>query len=269
MKMRLLNLSLMAFAVILFTSCDLENLTSPDDLKESKDIFVENSNAELQVINVFENVNNYAFLSDGKKSVTDGPDVTYDGNSMVLDFGAEGKILVSFSGPMVYSNGLVATVTFDDFVNDGTGLDGTIMLTISDFVPDSRISFAMATDGQLEISNNEGSYLWECNQTIDWETGFATLGTTEDDEFILNGTATQEIEAIVNEMVMTDIVYATSCDYMLSGVIDLTKNVGSDDELVISCDFGVGENEGDFGMCDSWVELTASGLPPFKFQLEQ
>ena len=271
MKKSLLHLSLMALFIGFFTACELDSLTSASKLQDSEGVVAENANAQMQVVKVFENVNNFAFAADGMKSAYDGdPEVSFEGNTMTLDFtdvsNANGKIMVAFSGPIMYAEGLTASVTFDEYVNDGTGMDGELSLSITEYVPDTKIEFTLASSG-LTMTEDTTSYLWSCNQQLFWETGFNTPMDGSDDQYLLNGTSSQEINGVVNDTEQTDVLNAATCDYILSGILVLTQDANSDDPFVITCDFGVGETEDDFGQCDGWVELSADGLPTMKIEL--
>lgn len=271
MKKSLLPIGLLAIFIGLFTACELDNLTDTSNLKDSEDVVTNNANAQMQVVKVFENVNNFAFATESMKSLNGGdPVATFEGNTMTLDFtnvdNANGKVIVAFNGSIAYATNLSAAVTFENYENEGTAMDGLLTLTITEFVPNTRVEFTLYSDG-LTMTEGDITYMWSCNQVLLWETGFETLNNADDDEYLLNGTSSQDIDGIINNSEQSDILNATSCDYILSGILTLTQDATSDVPFVVSCDFSVGETEDDNGQCDGWVELSTNGLPPIKFEL--
>jgi hypothetical protein len=246
-------------------SCELTNLPTTQDLENAQVTLSENSNAQLNVIKVFENVNNYGFNTDGLKSTfSEGPAYSWSNLTLTLDFsdvpGASGFINVAFSSVPGYNAGLTATITFDAYENDGTGIEGTMMLKVEEFVANQLAKFSLNSQGNLSITEGSVTYLWSCEETIDWFQGLNTLGDDVDDEFMVNGTATQLMDTLTNKLTLNDIVNATACEYIKDGELILVHNSGSDDELEIKCNFGVDANGDDMGECDKYVEMNAGGI---------
>ncbi len=266
MKKTLLIFGVALCVTPFFTSCELDEV-SPQDLQEAGTTLNANTNAELGVINVFENVNNFGFGSDEMKSAEvfgSNPTVSWNGLTMTLDFtnvsGASGKIYVTFSGAPLYTPGLTAEVTFDEYVNNGSGLSGELIIKIEQFVAAELAKFSIKSVGNLTVTDGGNSFLWTCDQTFNWTEGLFTLNDGSDDVFVLNGTSTQTIDTVVNNMKLTEVNYAASCEYIKDGEIELTQDAGSADELIVTCDFGVDANGSDAGECDGWVKMTAGGI---------
>lgn len=266
MKKKLLSFVGVFVFVLLFVSCELTNLPTTEDLQNAQGALTENSNAELAVINVFENVNNYGFHSDGLKSAfSDGPSYSWDSWTLTLDFsdvpGASGTISVAFAGTPGYTPGLAATLTFNEYSHQGTGLDGTMKLKVEDYVQNQVVNFSLKSQGNLTVTQNgESSYLWSCDQTIDWFEGIATMLDGSDDVFLLNGTGIQLMDSVTNKITLEDIEYATSCEYLRNGNLILVQDYSSDNELEIKCDFGVDASGNESGECDGYVEMSAGGI---------
>lgn len=267
MKKKVLSLSFIALIVILFVACEEDPVQTLTELENSQEIVDENVTAELNVIKVFENVNNFGFNSSGLKSASENdPIVSMDTINMILtlDFtgvsNASGKIVADFSAYPAYAAGISVDVTFVDYSNDGAGIDGQMKLKIEEYVADVKVKFSMKSIGDLTITEGDKSYLWSCDQTVLWEEGFSTLNVSDDDAFIMSGEAVQTIDEVINEMTLEDVKYAPSCKYLMDGILTLTKDKGSDNEMVIECDFGYGG-----GDCDGLVMLSSGG---FTFQID-
>ncbi|HAM97234.1 MAG TPA: hypothetical protein DCQ26_01380 [Marinilabiliales bacterium] len=266
MKKTLLIFGLALCVTPLFTSCDLDEV-SPQDLQSAGTTLNANTNAELGVIKVFENVNNFGFGAEGLKAAElsgSQPTASWNGNTLTLDFtgveNASGKIYATFSGTPGYVPGLTTNVTFDNYVNNGSGLDGEMLMKLEEFTLAEKAVFSFKSVGNIEVTEGDDSFLWTCDQTFDWAEGLFTLTDGSDDTFILNGTSTQTVDTLVNKMKLTDVVYATACDFIKDGVIELTQDSGSADELIVTCDFGIDANGNDAGDCDGYVKMTAGGI---------
>lgn len=265
MKKKLLSMGGFLAFTLLFVSCELTNLPTTQDLENAQGTLNENSTAQLNVIKVFENVNNYGFNSDGLKSAnSEGPAYSWANGTLTLDFsdvpGASGKIVVNFSTTPGYSLGLTATITFDEYQNNGTGIDGSMKLKIEEYVANQLAKFSLESQGNLSISEDDVTYLWACDETIDWYQGVNTLGDDADDEYMVSGNATQIIDSLTNKMTLNEVVFAPSCEYIKDGELILVHNFGSEDELEIQCNFGVDANGEDKGECDKYVEMNAGGI---------
>lgn len=264
MKKTLQSVSVVLAMLFVFSACELT--TSPEDLQDAGETVGENVNAELTVIDVFEDVNNYGFNKDGLKRASllgEGPSFSWSGNTMILDFtdvpNASGTITVEFSGTPGYTQGLLATLTFADYEKNGTALDGKMKLTINEVSNESAL-FTMETIDNLSITEGGITYLWSINQTIRWAEGIATISDNSDDSFLLNGSAIQTMDTLVNTMSLSEIVYASDCEYIKDGILVLVKDSESENSIEISTDFGIDQEGNDSGECDGWVRLTSGGL---------
>jgi hypothetical protein len=245
-----------------FSSCELT--TTPEELIESGETIGENVKAELEVIEVFENVNNFGFNSDGLKGAVfsgEKPSLSWSGLTLTLNYNdlvnSSGKIVVVFSQNPMYSVGLVATVTFDDYVRNGMGIAGAIEMTIKDYVLNEAAVFGIKTMGDLVFTKMGSSYNWSCDQTMNWIEGVGTLLDNSDDAFLINGTSTQVIDTMTHVIKFTDVLYSSDCEYIKSGIIEMETN---SDGSPITCDFGVGQNDTDVDLCDAYVQVSSGGL---------
>ncbi len=240
MKKTLQSISVLLAVLFVFTACELT--TSPEDLADASETVGENIETELNVIEVFENVNNFGFNKEGLKSASllgNEPEASWDGNILTLDFtnvpGAEGQIIVVFSGIPGYTVNLTADVTFVEYVNEGTALDGEITFSINTFNSTMAL-FGMETTGYLTITEGGITYDWSCNQTINWYEGISSLGDDSDDSFLINGDTEQRLDTLVNTMVLTEIDKKAGCDFIVDGEMFLVQDAESDNAMEVTID---------------------------------
>lgn len=266
MKKRFSKAAGLLAIVMVFASCELTDLPTTEDLQNAQGSLVENTNAELSVLKVFENVNNLGFNSpETKSAMLNGPSYSWSNLVLTIDFanvpGASGKIIADFSDQPAYTQGLSVAITFEDYVDNGLGLSGSLVLEVNEFVSGQMVKFSIASDGDLTISEaGASSYSWSCNETIEWFEGVATLTDGADDSFKLNGTALQVIDTLTNKLTFADVIYSSSCEFIKDGELTLIHDFGSDSELEILCNFGVDAAGNDTGDCDAFVEMSAGGI---------
>jgi hypothetical protein len=274
--MKKLVLSAWAFTILFaFNGCDLEdplglnNMASQEELEQSGEIVATNANAEMNAIKVFENINTYGLKEDSKKSVyvsDDSPEVIWESlTKLILDFtdvdGASGKIIVEFSGPAFYSTpNLIADVTFENYQNQGTSLEGAMELALVAF--NSTPEFTLKTNGALTITNEGEAVQWSCDQTVQWVEGANTMLEPVDDVYWFNGTAKQTQDTVTHSLnIVNTVVFDASCDYIKDGELELINFEGTDDEFKVNADFGVGATStSPRGECDSYVELSSGAI---------
>lgn len=273
MKKTLLKVTFFVGVIAFVSSCDLENLELTETggtvqtVDAAKGVIEENSEAELQVVKVFENVNNYGIIEEGKKSAkVDGPAYTLEGNTLTIDFNgvdqSAGKVIAVFNKFPVpfYQEGLTAEITFDGYESTGIAVDGKFNLTI-DKVDVTSVQFSLgSTDYMTFTDASNSSFEWKCEQTLLWSEGYTSLIDPSDDVFIVNGSSIQMASGESNKMVVDDLTLRSDCEYMVDGLITVTAFVDTDKEFVVSTEFGVNENKEDLGACDAWILLNSEGL---------
>lgn len=273
MKKALLKMAFFMGAIAFISSCDLEGLeiTETGDtvqtVDEAKGVVEENSEAELQVVKVFENVNNYGIIEEGKKSAKlDAPSYSLDGNVLTIDFAgvdqSAGKVIASFNKfPFpFYQKGLSATISFDGYESAGIAIEGEFVLTITD-VDDSSVKFNMESTEYMTFTDGAGSsFEWKCTQDILWSEGYNTKMDASDDDFVVDGSSKQVIETKIHDMTVEGLTLTSDCDYIVDGLITVTAHTGTDDQFTVTTEFGVNENKEDVGECDAWILMNSVGL---------
>lgn len=278
MKKKVIGLlALVLLLGVFIISCDEDLLNLPQVEEEDKTTVDDNAAAELKVARVFENINNFGISEEGKKNANlEGcPTVTWDNHKMTLDFTGcdldNGQIIAEFNQAPNYGvNGLTATVTFNNYVNEGTGIDGKIELKITGLAGVGHgPTFSVKVLEDLTFTEGSDSHMWEAGseRTVSWIEGFVTLNDNSDDVYTLDGTSTGvNTDGVAYKVdITTALVFDMSCEYIPEGVMEITNNLGSDDENSLTIDFGVGEGD-ETGQCDSWVSIS-SGSFTIKFDV--
>lgn len=278
MKKKVIGLlALVLLLGVFIISCDEDLLNLPQVEEEDKTTVDDNAAAELKVARVFENINNFGISEEGKKNANlEGcPTVTWDNHKMTLDFTGcdldNGQIIAEFNQAPNYGvNGLTATVTFNNYVNEGTGIDGKIELKITGLAGVGHgPTFSVKVLEDLTFTEGSDSHMWEAGseRTVSWIEGFVTLNDNSDDVYTLDGTSTGvNTDGVAYKVdITTALVFDMSCEYIPEGVMEITNNLGSDDENDLTIDFGVGEGD-ETGQCDSWVSIS-SGSFTIKFDV--
>lgn len=232
----------------------------------------DNGSAELNVARVFENVNNYGISEEnGKKSGLLDPTVSVSWNDandvMTLTFSgdASGSINVAFNqaNPNYAMNGLSATITFNQYVNDGVGMNGTITFTMHQGIFGSaKPHFQMSASDWVTFTEGSQTYKWKGDRHFQWESGYTltSLANFEDDVYAIWGNSQGQNANgglfEVNIAEATPVTIDASCEHRLvSGVMTLIDNPGAD-QISLSMDYSAGASSALVGECDDYVLLT-------------
>lgn len=283
--MKKYTIGLFSLALILavtFISCDEDILNSTTVTEEEKTATAENSGAELKAARVFESINNFGISEEGKKSVSlegcPSVDWSEDYKTITLDFadctdGRSGKLIAVFSViPNSYQIvNLSADITFDNYVDNGTAIDGKMKLTLTEIpAGDKGPSFNFKVLEDVSFVEGSETFMWKVgtDRNIKWLAGFSTLSDNSDDKYSLDGTSTG-VDSNGNEFtvdISTALVFDMSCDYVPEGVMTITITDGSETSS-LTIDFGVGEGT-ELNQCDSWVSIS-NGTITIKFDTNQ
>ncbi len=270
MKANLLKLlSVVAFLSLIVISCDENILDLPNNEVDPRSA-QDNSAAELNVSRVFENVNSYGISEEGKKSAFTG-EIGVEWNTehtiLTLDYsqvqGASGAITVEFSQayPTYSMDGLTATITFNNYSNNGIAVAGLLNLTMvhgigGDNPP--QFSINVPTDTWLTLTEGTKVSKWNGTRTFTWSAGYTTLSNNADDEYLIGGTTNgiNQNNRPYTVEITTPLKYVVACQYGITeGVMTLIDNPGND-QVSLTCNYGAGASDAEFGLCDSWMLLT-------------
>lgn len=283
-----MNIKVARFVVLsfvlcfVFTSCDNNNnLDIPDAQSTDTQSTEDNTNAELNIIKVFQNINVYGISDNDDKSFCKINDTinnvirTINGNSIILNFALsndqKGKIFINFSGTPTFSNsGLTAVITFENYSFNNLQIIGTVNMTMRHNIDTIGPDFTINAD-TLKFIKEDKSFLWGGKRNIIWDTGFFSLGDRLDDVYLIYGNTwgvnTKGVQYRVEIEKDNPLKKALSCEWIKQGKMTLTDYIDTEDEKSLTIDYAPGKDD-ELGQCDSWITITVKGFT-FKVNLNK
>jgi len=158
-----------------------------------------------------------------------------------------GSIIIVISGPK-FTDGTTRTISYNNFVADSVGLEGTIVETFSGDNLSSRM-FSVTSD--LTFTLSDGTIIDRVAQRVhQWLAGIDTPLEYEDDEIQITGSANTNTSAgeSYSKEIIEPLLRLGNCPYLVQGIINFSQN----GELIGVLDFGDGG-------CDENATLTAGG----------
>lgn len=159
-----------------------------------------------------------------------------------------GKIIVKYTGRYADS-GSRRDFSFDQYFINDNQLTGT--KTVINMGPNSagQPYFNISVNGALVLANGNGTRSWTSTRTRTWTAGYNTPAWS-DNEYDISGNATltRANGKTFNVVITTPLHRAVSCDWIQSGILEITPTGGA----VRMLDFGNGS-------CDSTATLTING----------
>ncbi len=275
-----MNIKVARFVVLsfvlcfVFTSCDNNNnLDIPDAQSTDTQSTEDNTNAELNIIKVFQNINVYGISDNDDKSFCKINDTinnvirTINGNSIILNFALsndqKGKIFINFSGTPTFSNsGLTAVITFENYSFNNLQIIGTVNMTMRHNIDTIGPDFTINAD-TLKFIKEDKSFLWGGKRNIIWDTGFFSLGDRLDDVYLIYGNTwgvnTKGVQYRVEIEKDNPLKKALSCEWIKQGKMTLTDYIDTEDEKSLTIDYAPGKDD-ELGQCDSWITITVKGF---------
>ncbi len=168
-----------------------------------------------------------------------------------------GKIIINISDSLKLA-GSAETITYQDFYIDSMKVDLTA--TVKNLGKNSDGNWVIEKDYNQTITRGDLTCVRKNTETQEWISGFDTRDKA-DNVYYLSGEGSVSINDTVTytKVITTRMLFDSSCDYILSGVVELTKN-GS----TATIDYGD-------GTCDNKATVTIDGtseeisLHSFKF----
>jgi len=165
--------------------------------------------------------------------------------TLTLDFGTgctsadgilrQGKIVYLFSGPLLFP-GSTASVTFNQYVVNGYGVQGTYVITNSS--TQTAISLTTQVTNGIITYPNLSNYHYNANRVYTMTAGASTPFDISDDVYSVSGNssfAASDGSSLVCN-ITTPLVKAIACRYVSSGIVSFVY-----DQLVNgTLDFGSG-----------------------------
>lgn len=264
MKNKLYLLVLIFAASVFMYSCD--ETTEPDTETQTA---IDNARAEEAVSQIYSTVNHYGINEEGIKSLSDTscPIITVDTTiqfprTLYVEFGEtgcvgpdgitrKGTLKITYSGHWYNPDAnTTASVELIDYFVNGVGVEGNFTITCNENNSYGGPSFTIeAESAKLTlVSGNE--ITWNSTETINWIEGFDDF-IFENDVILITGSSSgvnSEGLAYDSE-ITTELRKEMSCDYIVSGVYELTP----EGKAKRTVDFGDGE-------CDDEATVSIGGI---------
>ena len=222
-----------------FTSCNNNNnLDIPDAQSTDTQSIEDNTNAEINIIKVFQNINTYGISNDDKSFCKTNDTINYvirtiNGNSITLDFtlcnDQKGKIMIDFSDTPTYSNsGLTAVITFKNYSFNNTQIIGTVNMTMRHDTDTIGPNFTINADN-LNFIKEDKSFSCGGTRNFIWDKGFSSLNDRLDDVYLIYGNTwginTKGIHYRVEIEQENSLKKALSCEWIKEGKIKDSKTI--------------------------------------------
>jgi hypothetical protein len=158
-----------------------------------------------------------------------------------------GKIVISISDSLT-SVGAVKTIISQDLKIDSSSV--VLNLTYTNSGLNDAGNWVIAKTGSQVITDADGSSTAVAgDETIEWISGFGTTNKDDDKFFKFgSGTITIDDSLIYSRKITTPLYYDKTCEYVLSGVVELYK-----DGTSVVIDYGD-------GTCDNLATSTSEGV---------
>lgn len=266
MKKILTDLFIFIAILNLFYSCEIQDtidgFSSLEQVAESGSVVEENTQIQIKVGDVFENVNNLVGDVDIKSaSIEEGPTITKNENTYNLDFndvnGYSGVIVVEFSGVVDYSTpNLKAIVTCEYYIDNGLQIDGVMEFIVSSSDPNGLDEFLFRSIEELDLIIDDNSFKLGFDFQIKQDKSISS------DKFYLFAGLSQQIkDGITNQTeILEDLYRGVNCSYPKFGVVRYTQNVTTSDEYTVTADYGVNASGESTNECDAYVKLSLGSV---------
>lgn len=157
-----------------------------------------------------------------------------------------GKILITMSDTLITA-GSIKTITYQNVTVDSMKIEYTG--TIKNLGKNVNGNWVISSNYTQKTTGRNGDVVVETySDSIEWVSGFTTADKS-DDVFYKTGSGSLTVNDVIkfNRTITKPLLYDSSCDYIKSGTIVLTK--GTD---TIVTDYGD-------GTCDSVATVTTNG----------
>jgi hypothetical protein len=158
----------------------------------------------------------------------------------------QGKIIINLSDTITNS-GALETITYQDFYIDSIKVDLTA--TIENKGKNDSGNWVLEKNSTQTINKNSETVVRTNHESFEWVSGFET-SEKSDNIYYLSGYGNLSVNdtARYTKTITTPLLFDASCDYIRSGVIELTRNGN-----VSVIDYGD-------GTCDNVATITTNGV---------
>lgn len=156
-----------------------------------------------------------------------------------------GKVIINLSDTIT-NEGAVQTIEYQDFYIDTIKVD--LNATLKNLGKNSSGNWVIEKKYKQTIKKGDEVAVRINTETQEWISGFETAGKS-DDAYYLSGSGSITIndEKKYSREIITPLLYDGSCEYIKSGIIELTRN-----DKVTTIDYGD-------GTCDNKATVTTDG----------
>jgi hypothetical protein len=156
-----------------------------------------------------------------------------------------GKVIINLSDTITNA-GAVQTITYENMYQDSMKIDLTASL--KNLGKNASGNWVIEKKYTQTITKNSETIVRSNTETAEWISGFETSDKSDNIYYISgSGTITLNDTAKFTRTITTPLLFDASCDYIKSGVVELTRN-GTVSTI----------NYGD-GTCDSKATITTDG----------
>lgn len=179
--------------------------------------------------------------SDYPKEIT----IVYSGDC--TDHGKhikQGKIVVDISDTLSVE-GATETIRYEDFYIDSIKVE--LQATVKNMGKNSDGHWVISKEYRQVLTKNDQVCTRENIESAEWISGFETAGRS-DNVYYLTGSGSVVLnDTTYTKTITTPLLFDASCNYILSGVVELKKN-----SSVATIDYGD-------GTCDNKATVTIDG----------
>jgi hypothetical protein len=156
-----------------------------------------------------------------------------------------GRVIINLSDTITNA-GAVQTVEYQDFYIDSIKVD--LNATLKNLGQNSDGNWVIEKTYEQTITKGDEVAVRKSTDTQEWLSGFTTADKS-DDSYYLSGSGSIVVNdtAKFSRVITTPLLYQASCDYIVSGVVELTRN-----GVTSTIDYGD-------GTCDSTATITTNG----------
>jgi hypothetical protein len=171
--------------------------------------------------------------------------ITYIKDCSTHHHDKSGKVIINLSDTITNA-GAVQTVEYQDFYIDSIKVD--LNATLKNMGKNSNGNWVIEKTYEQTITKGDEVAVRKNTETQEWLSGFGTTDKS-DDSYYLSGSGSIVVNdtAKFSKVITTPLLFEASCDYIMSGVVELTRN-----SVTSTIDYGD-------GTCDDVATVTTNG----------
>ncbi len=156
----------------------------------------------------------------------------------------KGKVIINISDTLTNA-GAVETIVYEDFYIDSMKVD--LNATVKNLGKNASGNWVIEKAYKQTITKNDDVCVRENNESAEWTAGFETTSKSDNIYYLTGSGKVVLNDTTYTKTITTPLLFDGSCDYVKSGIVELTKNGST---AVI--DYGD-------GVCDNKATVTIDG----------